>query len=152
MLVNPCLTSSTMAGSSHYQPGCVYYTSTSSALIKINMLRYHFMFAPFSLDPCLNTEPETGFQHWTNLLHGSRVGVLSFPLPYLISLSLCGKDPPPNFPAFTSHSFCSLILGCLFSACQRQNTTVKDAKTGGQQKVCDGYHNRNVRQSKQMQF
>lgn len=40
--------SSIMPCSSHYQPYCSYYASTSSALIKINVLRYHFMFPRFA--------------------------------------------------------------------------------------------------------
>lgn len=40
--------SSIMPCSSHYQPCCSYYASTSSALIKINVLRYHFMFPRFA--------------------------------------------------------------------------------------------------------
>lgn len=40
--------SSIMPCSSHYQPCCSYYASTSSALIKMNALRYHFMFPRFA--------------------------------------------------------------------------------------------------------
>lgn len=143
MLVNPCLTSSIMAGSSHYQPCCFYYTSTSSALIRINMLRYRFMFAPFSLDACLNTEPGTGLQHWSNLLHES----------FLFSAfhTSLWKSSPPNFPAFTSHSFCSLTHLAVYLVLVRDRTQQPEVPRQ-QQKVYDGYHNQDVKQCKQMKF
>lgn len=43
--------SSIVACSSHYQPCCSYYALTSSALIKINALRYHFMCSPLPPNP-----------------------------------------------------------------------------------------------------
>lgn len=44
--------SPTAAPSPHYQPCCSYYALTSSALIKINVLRYHSVF--FLLFPLLS--------------------------------------------------------------------------------------------------
>lgn len=56
--------SSTAAPSPHYQPCCSYYALTSSALIKINVLRYHFMF--FLLFPLLSRPRKRSFFVWTS--------------------------------------------------------------------------------------
>lgn len=134
MLANPCLTSSIMAGSSHYHPCCFYYTSTSSALFKINMLRYFFMFAPVSLDACRNTEP---VNQVCCMVARWEFSVFLFPFP-------------PDFPALTTHSLCSLTFWAVYLVLVRNRT--QQSEMPAQKGSRCVTNNQDVRQCKRMRF
>lgn len=119
--------SSIMPCSSHYQPCCSYYASTSSALIKINALRYHFMF-PVLLIACLNTETQV---HCTEPIC-CMVVVWEFSFLFLpsllslsLSLSLC-KSISTGFPGCSTYFFSFNIKSCLLGSCYKWNTGLRD--------------------------